>query len=329
MLAAACTPAGARKSSACSLGRDAFRRWQGQTANLHRPGSRSTRSSASRSRSRRSRRPITRRGSTRSWPARDLPDIIAAVIFSTTMPNIGDFLNSACADLTPYLSGDAVKDYPNLANLPSTRLAVDGVQQQDHGRARRRRRGPRRRRCCSRAGATWTRPASPAIGSPDEFMGICKQLNNPGTRWALGANTLVNWLAMVYGGAQRLARVGWQVHQGLRDARVQRGGRLPPRPVGRGPVPSGFAHSVGQPGGRAVLRRQVRVLAARQLVAGRVSDRLGARQRRRSEFQAARGAAIQQGRQGARGAVHWHRRDGHHRAEEGLDRTASRSCSAS
>ena len=50
----------------------------------------------------------------------DLPDIIAAAIFSTTMTNIGDFLNSACADLTPYLSGDAVKAYPNLANLPST-----------------------------------------------------------------------------------------------------------------------------------------------------------------------------------------------------------------
>jgi putative aldouronate transport system substrate-binding protein len=38
-----------------------------------------------------------------------------------------------------------------------------------------------------------------SINSPDEFMAVCKQLNNPGTRWALGANTLVNWLAMVYG----------------------------------------------------------------------------------------------------------------------------------
>jgi putative aldouronate transport system substrate-binding protein len=37
------------------------------------------------------------------------------------------------------------------------------------------------------------------IGSPDEFMGIAKQLNNPGTRWAIGANRLIDWLAMVYG----------------------------------------------------------------------------------------------------------------------------------
>src|SRR5207237_1367568 len=66
--------------------------------------------------------------STADYPSRlntvvagnDVPDIIAAAIFSTTMTNIGDFLNAVCADLTPYLSGDAVKDYPNLANLPST-----------------------------------------------------------------------------------------------------------------------------------------------------------------------------------------------------------------
>jgi putative aldouronate transport system substrate-binding protein len=128
----------------------------------------------------------------------DLPDIIAAAIFSTTMPNIGDFLSSACADLTPYLSGDAVKDYPNLANLPSAAwppmvynnkimavpVAAGGVRSSPLLLAR--------EGDLDRAGIT-------SIKSPDEFMGICKQLNNPGTRWALGANTFVNWLAMAYG----------------------------------------------------------------------------------------------------------------------------------
>ena len=33
--------------------------------------------------------------------------------------NLPGFLAAACADLTPYLSGDAVKDFPNLANLPA------------------------------------------------------------------------------------------------------------------------------------------------------------------------------------------------------------------
>jgi putative aldouronate transport system substrate-binding protein len=128
----------------------------------------------------------------------DLPDIIAAAIFSTTMPNIADFLSSTCADLTPYLGGDAVKDYPNLANLPSTAwpttvfnnkimaipVAAGGVRSSPLLLAR--------WGDLEQAGIT-------QIGSPEEFMGICKQLNNPGTRWAIGANTLINWLSMVYG----------------------------------------------------------------------------------------------------------------------------------
>ncbi|MBV9326460.1 MAG: hypothetical protein JO352_22070 [Chloroflexi bacterium] len=47
----------------------------------------------------------------------DLPDIIYYHP-SVNLANLTDWLKSSCADLTPYLSGDAVKDYPNLANLP-------------------------------------------------------------------------------------------------------------------------------------------------------------------------------------------------------------------
>jgi putative aldouronate transport system substrate-binding protein len=43
-----------------------------------------------------------------------LPDLMMLPV----IPNAAEFLQSQCADLTPYLSGDAVKDYPNLANLP-------------------------------------------------------------------------------------------------------------------------------------------------------------------------------------------------------------------
>ena len=134
----------------------------------------------------------------------DVPDIVAAAIFSTTMPNISDFLNATCADLTPYLSGDAIKEYPNLANLPSTAwppmvfnnkimavpIAAGGVRTSPLLLAR--------WGDLERAGIT-------SISSPDEFMGVAKQLNNPGTRWALGANTFVNWLAMAYG-----APNGWR-----------------------------------------------------------------------------------------------------------------------
>src|SRR5262249_11698879 len=43
----------------------------------------------------------------------NLPD----VFWVGATPNLVDFLKQQCADLTPYLAGDAVKTYPNLANL--------------------------------------------------------------------------------------------------------------------------------------------------------------------------------------------------------------------
>jgi putative aldouronate transport system substrate-binding protein len=43
----------------------------------------------------------------------DLPDIIGG---TNSLPS--SFIQASCADLTPYLSGDAIKDYPNLASIP-------------------------------------------------------------------------------------------------------------------------------------------------------------------------------------------------------------------
>jgi putative aldouronate transport system substrate-binding protein len=49
----------------------------------------------------------------------DLPDVIAAMPGINGVPNLAAFLQAQCADLTPYLGGDAVKDYPNLAAIPT------------------------------------------------------------------------------------------------------------------------------------------------------------------------------------------------------------------
>ena len=49
----------------------------------------------------------------------DLPDMFYVTSSGSTIPNFTRFLETRCADLSPYLSGDAVKEYPNLANLPS------------------------------------------------------------------------------------------------------------------------------------------------------------------------------------------------------------------
>jgi putative aldouronate transport system substrate-binding protein len=48
----------------------------------------------------------------------DLPDLMATIT-RPDVPIVPAFLNSKCQDLTPYLAGDAVRDYPNLAALPS------------------------------------------------------------------------------------------------------------------------------------------------------------------------------------------------------------------
>ena len=50
----------------------------------------------------------------------DLPDLL--YIYQggpSPVPNLLQFLQSRCVELTPYVSGDAVKDYPNLANFPT------------------------------------------------------------------------------------------------------------------------------------------------------------------------------------------------------------------
>ena len=48
----------------------------------------------------------------------DLPDILY-IATNAIIPQLPAFLKAKMADLTPYLSGDAIKEYPNLANFPT------------------------------------------------------------------------------------------------------------------------------------------------------------------------------------------------------------------
>lgn len=48
----------------------------------------------------------------------DVPDYVEFLVFALP-PRFPNLLASQFADLTPYLSGDAVKKYPNLANIPT------------------------------------------------------------------------------------------------------------------------------------------------------------------------------------------------------------------
>src|SRR5581483_5272330 len=48
----------------------------------------------------------------------DLPDMFTISVNGSIVQDEPKFLSTTCADLTDYLGGDAVKDFPNLANLP-------------------------------------------------------------------------------------------------------------------------------------------------------------------------------------------------------------------
>jgi putative aldouronate transport system substrate-binding protein len=58
----------------------------------------------------------------------DLPDILfLGPVSGGSIANLPDFLEAKCADLTPFLAGDAVKAYPNLANYPGFAWRAPGV----------------------------------------------------------------------------------------------------------------------------------------------------------------------------------------------------------
>src|SRR5713226_3411148 len=111
----------------------------------------------------------------------DLPDIFYASVIGTGLQNMPDFLASQCADLTPFLSGDAIKDYPNLAAYPSFRWPY----------------GVFNGKLFAISAATITGQALLAKGrildengisgfaSADDFLKAAKQLTKPGVQYAL------------------------------------------------------------------------------------------------------------------------------------------------
>ncbi len=117
----------------------------------------------------------------------DLPDMFTAQ--TAVFPQFVQFLETSCADLTPYLAGDAIRDYPNLANYPSyvwrnaifnnkiyglsppagTYLGYGLLTKQPY---------------MDQAGVKMG-----DIKSADDFMRAAKLLTIPGKRWALGGGT--------------------------------------------------------------------------------------------------------------------------------------------
>lgn len=116
----------------------------------------------------------------------DLPDLMYVSIVPA-LPNVPAFLRAKCTNMTPFIGGDAVKEYPNLANIPQSCWRVAMLD-----------------------GDVWGVPiARPVTGTPmyvqttllqklgmavdklptnaDDFKAFCKALTNPQQGlWAFG-----------------------------------------------------------------------------------------------------------------------------------------------
>jgi putative aldouronate transport system substrate-binding protein len=101
--------------------------------------------------------------------------------------NLPDFLQSQCTDITPLVSGDAIKEFPNLANLPvyawrnaifnnriyavpSVRASIGGAIMFGKGKL------------LDGVGGIQFKDA-------DDFLRAMKQLTSSGTQWGIGATS--------------------------------------------------------------------------------------------------------------------------------------------
>jgi putative aldouronate transport system substrate-binding protein len=117
-----------------------------------------------------------------------LPDLLSLGAGNGgAVANLPDFLQSRCADLTPYLSGDAVKDYPNLANLPTYAWRNAVFNNKLYA-------VPAVRTSISAAimfgkGKLLDTVGGVGFKDGDDFLHAMRQLTVPGSQWGLGATS--------------------------------------------------------------------------------------------------------------------------------------------
>jgi putative aldouronate transport system substrate-binding protein len=132
----------------------------------------------------------------------DLPDFIVPALYTPNglpagIANLPAWLASKCQDLTPYLSGDAVNEYPFLANLPTVAWKDCRYNGGIYGLPVSRGVGGtlmfRRDDLFGQLGA------NPAPASFAEFRDVCRQITDErANRWAL-AQAPVDFIAQMLG----------------------------------------------------------------------------------------------------------------------------------
>ncbi|GAC1328540.1 MAG: extracellular solute-binding protein [Chloroflexota bacterium] len=112
----------------------------------------------------------------------NLPDMFYASVIGTGLQNMPEFLAKQCADLTPFLAGDAIREFPNIAALPSFRwrygvfagklYAIPAAVQTGQAMLAK--------------GRILDREGISSIANAAEFLQLAKQLTQPGLQYALG-----------------------------------------------------------------------------------------------------------------------------------------------
>ncbi|MHA7984915.1 extracellular solute-binding protein [Rathayibacter sp. CAU 1779] len=114
----------------------------------------------------------------------NLPDLI--LNDGAAIPNIIGFLESSCEDLTPFLAGDKVKAYPNLANIPQSFWEPTVQNGKLYGvpipRSMTGGSGFINQTYFSKAGV----PDTSKIASADDYLSLAKQLTGA-NQWAFGS----------------------------------------------------------------------------------------------------------------------------------------------
>ncbi|WP_187280397.1 extracellular solute-binding protein [Streptomyces sp. IB2014 016-6] len=140
----------------------------------------------------------------------DLPDL---VMLQSWTPNLPAVLKAKFADLTPYLSGDAVKEYPFLANIPEfswrPMVANGGIYGLPTPRA------GIGNVMFTRDDLIAQRSLNPAPKSFEEFVELCEGLTDAkGGRWALGDTGVGGGGALMFALTMAGAPNGWAVKGG-------------------------------------------------------------------------------------------------------------------
>jgi putative aldouronate transport system substrate-binding protein len=127
-----------------------------------------------------------------------LPDWLSIPSWLNATFNTGELASTRLADLTPYLSGDNIKQYPNLAAIPSGGWQAGAWDDKLYGI-------PSYTSGQSFAGALFYRKdlldaqgITPAVATADDLYSLGRQVNNPkGGVWAF--DNLFIYLQQVFG----------------------------------------------------------------------------------------------------------------------------------